>query len=260
MAVCAQHHTLAELLCDRFPWTGQPVPRNAEILLVSVPMVEFEKRIGNDGQTAIAPTTHELYRPCLLASCRNRPSIVVPPSVAVRAQKVALRSFDDEPFPRPIEVANPELLRLGVSVVKLQRGDADVVAAVFTSAPSGLDEALLAFHPPPSLTAIRRIVPPLSSSGIRSGPCSDRSLGRVVTSERRASQTEPSSVERSQFSVNDLLSGELAPALLTSQSAWRARRVESRASPRFEWQALKTLPPPVKMATPAVDDWVVAER
>jgi hypothetical protein len=144
--------------------------------------------------------------------------------------------------------------------VKLQRGDADVVAAVFTPAPSGLDEALLTLHPPPPLTAIRRIVPPLSSIGIRSGPCSDRPLGRVVTSERRASQTEPSSVERSQFSVNDLLCGELAPALLTGQRSWRARGVESRASPRLEWQALKTLPPPVQMATLAVDEWVVAER
>jgi hypothetical protein len=171
--------------------TAEPQPgglplRGTRLLLVSVPMVEFEKRIGNDGQTAVAPTAHELYRPCLLASCRNRPSIVVPPSVAVRAQKVALRGFGDEPFPGSVEVANPELLRLRVAVVKLQRGDAAVVAAVFTPAPSGLDEALLTFHPPSSLTAVRRFVPPLPAIGIRSRPGVDRSLGCVVTSKRRA--------------------------------------------------------------------------
>jgi len=109
----------------------------------------------------------------------------MPPSVAVRAQKVTLRSFGDEPFPRSVEVAKPELLRLRVPVVKLQRGDTDVISAVFTSPASGFDQALLALYPPPSLTPIRRIAPPLSSIGV-SLAIRDRSLGRVVGSERRA--------------------------------------------------------------------------
>jgi hypothetical protein len=107
--------------------------------------------------------------------------------MAVRAQKVTLRRFGDEPLPGAAEVANPELLRLRISVVKLQRGDADVVAAVLALVPSGFDEALLTFYPPPPLTAVRRFVPSLSAIGIRAGPRSNRSLRCVVTSKRRAS-------------------------------------------------------------------------
>src|SRR5438105_7917716 len=82
MAICAQHHALQKLLCDRFPWTRHPISRNPELLFVSVPMVELEERIGDDDQAAIAPTAHEVYCSCLFAVCSHRASIVVPPSVA----------------------------------------------------------------------------------------------------------------------------------------------------------------------------------
>jgi len=108
----------------------------------------------------------------------------VPESVAVGAQEVTLRGFGHESFPGSVEVADTEVLRFRIPVMKLQRGDADVIAAVFAPAASDFDKTLLTLNPPPSLTAVRRLVPPLSSISVRSGPCSDRSLGRVVRSER----------------------------------------------------------------------------
>jgi len=185
--------------------------------------------------------------------------MVVPSSVAVRAQKVTLRSFGDESFPGSIEVAKTEFLRLRIPVVKLQRGDADVIAAVFTPPASDLDQALLTLHPPPSLTPVGRIAPPLSSIGTGLGAISNRLLRGVVTSKRRAGETESPSIERSQLSVDDLLRRELAAAPVTSQHLRWARVVEARAMPRLERQAFEALASAMQMATLSVDDLVVAE-
>lgn len=144
-------------------------------------------------------------------------------------------------------------------MVKLQRSDAEVVAAVFAPAASDFDETLLTLNPPPSLTAIRRFVPPLSPIGIRQRP-SDRALGRVMSPKRRARETELPSVEGSQFSVNDLLRRELAAALSTDQRSRRASRIEPRTAPRLEWQTIEALAPPMQVATLAVDDRVVTEK
>jgi hypothetical protein len=76
------------------------------------------------------------------------------PPVAVRAQKVTFRGFGDQSFPGSVEVAQTELLRLRIAVVKLQRSDADVIATVLASAASDFDQTLLALYAPPSLTAI----------------------------------------------------------------------------------------------------------
>jgi hypothetical protein len=100
--------------------------------------------------------------------------------MAVGAQKVAFGSFGDESFPGSVEVADAELLRFRVPVVKLQRGDADLIAAVFTAAPSDFDQAPLALCPPPPLTAVRRIAPPLSSIRIALKAPSNRTLRGVV--------------------------------------------------------------------------------
>ena len=221
--------------------------------------MEFEEGLRNDARTAAASTSLELYRSCFLASCRYRSLIVVPASVAVRAQQVALRSFGDESFPRPAEVPKTELLRLRVPVVKLQRGNADVIAAVFTTPASDFDQALLALYPPPSLTAVRRLAPPLSSIGIRVGSLADRLLRRVVISERRARQTEAPSIKRSQLSVDQLLCRELAPAPLTDQHPRWARVIEAGVAPRLEGETFKAQASPMQMATLSVDDLVVAE-
>jgi len=74
--------------------------------------------------------------------------------VAVRAEKVTFRSFGDKPCPRSVEVANTEVLRFRIPVVKLQRGDTDVVGTLFAPTASDFDEALLTLNPPPSLTAV----------------------------------------------------------------------------------------------------------
>lgn len=259
MAVRAQHHALEELCRDRLPRARHPVLRDTKLLLAGVPMVKFEERVGNDPRAAAAPIAHYMYRSCFFASCRHRPSIVVPPSVAVRAQKVTLRSLGDEPFPGSVEVAKPELLRLRVPVMKLQRGDIDVIAAVFTAPASDFDQALLTLYPPPSLTAIRRIAPPLSSIQLGLRPPSDRTLRSVVISKRRACKTEFPSMERSKLFIDHLLRPELATAKLTRQHPRWARVIEARAMPRLERQTLEALAAPMEMATLSIDDLVGAE-
>jgi len=144
-------------------------------------------------------------------------------------------------------------------MVKLECGGAGVIATVLAPASSNFDQALLTLYPPPSLTAVRRLAPPLSSIGIGPGSRPERLLRRVVSSERRTHETELASIEGPQFSVNDLLCRELAAALLTNQGSRRARSVETGTTPRPEWQTPEALPSPVQMATLAVDDRVVAE-
>jgi hypothetical protein len=144
--------------------------------------------------------------------------------------------------------------------MKFQRSDAHVIAAVFTPPAADFDEALLTLDPPPFLAAVGRSAPPFSPIGIGPRPCSDRSLGRVVSSERRARQTELPPIKGSKFSLDDLLGRETTAALLTNQGSGRASRIEARAVPRLEWQTLEALPSPVQMATLTVDDRVVAER
>jgi hypothetical protein len=55
MAIRARHHTLEQLVRDCFPRAGRAISRDAEIPFASIPMVEFEKRIGNNARTAAAP-------------------------------------------------------------------------------------------------------------------------------------------------------------------------------------------------------------
>jgi hypothetical protein len=106
--------------------------------------------------------------------------------VAVRAQKVTFRGFGDQSLPGSAEVPETELLRLRIPVVKLKRGDAGVIGAVLTPPAPEFDQTPLALYAPPSLTAVRRSVPPLSSGDVGLRPSPDRSLRRVVLSKRGA--------------------------------------------------------------------------
>jgi hypothetical protein len=184
----------------------------------------------------------------------------MPTSVAVRTKEIAFGRLGDQSVPRTVEVAQRELFCRRIAMVKLERGDGGVVAAVLTMAPTHFDEFSLSFQPALSLIAIPGISAPLSPIGVGVVTASDRLLRGVVSSEGRAFQTEFPSIERPQFSVNDLLCREFAAALLTNQRSQRTRRIEARTVPRLERKTPETLPSSVQVATLAVDDRVVAER
>src|SRR2546423_1747998 len=119
----------------------------------------------------------------------------MPTPVAIRAKEIALGRLGDESTPRTVEVADRELFCRRIAMMKFERSDARVVAAVLTTASAHFDQLLLSFQPALSLIAIPGISAPLSSIRVGVVTASDRLLGGVVSSERRAFQTELPSIE-----------------------------------------------------------------
>jgi hypothetical protein len=155
-------------------------------------------------------------------------------AVAVRTEQVAFVRLGYEFFPGSIESAERELLRFRITMVKLKRGSAQVVTALFTEPAMGFDQPALTFQPTLSLIAVPGIAPPLSAIRLSVVAASDRSLRRVVATERRAGKAEPSSIQRSHFPVDQLFCRELGAALLAVQRSARLRRIKARAMARFE--------------------------
>ena len=59
--------------------------------------------------------------------------------VTVRAEKIALRSFFKESFPRSVEVTESELLSPSIAMVELQSRNAFAVTTVLAAAATQLD-------------------------------------------------------------------------------------------------------------------------
>ncbi len=88
----------------------------------------------------------------------------------------------------------------------------------------------------------------------------DWRLRRVMRAEWGAFEAETPSVQKSHFPADDLFSREGLPARMADLLLRVARRYETRAPPRSEWQALQTLLSPVKVALLAVDQHMVRKR
>lgn len=183
----------------------------------------------------------------------------MPASVAIRAEKITFRRFSKQFFPGAVEAAEREPFRSGIPVVKLEGGDAHVVAAVFATTATRFDQPPLALEPPLPLVAVPRISPTLPSIRIDVVTTRYRLLRGVVRSERRACETELPAIERSQFAFDQLLCRKLNAALLTCEHLARLWRIEAGAVSRSERSALQTQSSALQMATLTFDDRVIAE-
>jgi len=98
--------------------------------------------------------------------------------------------------------SDAELFGSRVSMVEFQGGAAGPIAAVLTFASPESDEPLFPLSPP---------LPEISHPRVRASPLTEcigvvartgRLLGRVVLTERRALQTELSSIQGSHYSID----------------------------------------------------------
>jgi hypothetical protein len=125
--------------------------------------------------------------------------------MAARAKKDALLDLGHETVPAAHGEAYREALILPVPMVKLQRAQVAVVAAVLAPSAAEFDEPSLVTLPSLAPITQEGRVPPLLPALRRFGTSTRRDRGGVVITERGALQAEPAPVERTQLPVNDLL-------------------------------------------------------
>ena len=178
MAIRAEHHALRELSDDPLPRSVCPVGGNPELFRARVQVVELERRRCEATFAATAGATEPRDRAELgLAAQLDDPRrwrcrlLRVPPTVAVRANEVALFGFRNEPLERPVEYAHPEVLRSWVAMMKLQCLDASRVPAVDALTAASGDQGTLSVPAPLAKRPPEGFLPPLTTGKLQLFRC-----------------------------------------------------------------------------------------
>ena len=75
-------------------------------------------------------------------------------AVTGRTEQIAFLGFANEPVARPMPVADPEVLRQGITVVELERSGNSAISTILATAAEHLDELRLA----PTTSLLQRSV------------------------------------------------------------------------------------------------------
>lgn len=202
VAVGAGEHALRELSLYAGLAPRDTVHGDAELLFPGVEMVELESVDGptqTAAQTDTACGEHGSHVDVLSVSHHGmaalRLGLRVTDPMAVRTDERALVGLALRPFDASHEATERELLRRRIAMVELQRPDGSSIAAVFAAAAARGDE--LGLQPDPAAAAVRDPRPMPTDTWIL-----QRTRGRVVRSERRATRAESPATEDAHLAVD----------------------------------------------------------
>jgi len=227
VAIRAEHHALLKLSDDLLPTSWDSVLADAEPLVLCVYVMEVEQRGWSAPLATEATTTHVVDSADLRSATVLHHGATfavhilrgVTKPMTVRAEHVALLSLDEERLPWAAERADPEPLGGRIAVMEIERRHWTRIWADGALTSTYRDELRLQLTPTPFQIPIRLLAatfPPMRDQLV-SGEIARWSSGRVVYSEGRAIEAEPSPIERSDLAVDHLFGRKRSSASLATQ-------------------------------------------